>query len=160
MRAALVLLLAAGRVARADEPADPNDTLVYKAPTGHDIIIDADNDRSTSNIALVAGMAGGGALLGGVGLYFHLDSRSESTKVSATVPTSRPWLPSDQAAVDQAAGDRTKAAIFYGIGGALVIAAAVTLIVTDPGSTRTVIHPHTALVPVPGGAVAMHAWSF
>lgn len=161
MRAAVLLLLvAATRVARADEPADPNDTLVYKAPTGHDIVVVTDNDRSTSNIALVSGMAGAGALLGGVGLYFHLDSRSESSKVSATVPTSRPWLPSDQAAVDQAASDRTKAVIFYSLGGALVVAAAVMLIVTDPGSTTTVIHPHTALVPVPGGAIAMHAWSF
>lgn len=164
MRAVVLGVLAAATVAHADqvpvEPPDPADTQMFKAPTGRDIVIDTPNDRSTSNIILVSSLAGGGAILGGIGLYFHLDSRSQSDKVSATAPTGRPWTGANQSAVDTAASDRTAAAVFYGVGGALIIAAAVTLMLTDPGSTRTVIHPHTALAPVPGGAIAMHEWSF
>ena len=161
MRAGLLLLVAT-TVAHAEpaEPTDPTDTPVFKPPTGHDIVVEIPGERTNMNIAVISGIAAGGALIGGLGVYFHLDSKSESNKVSAGVPTSRPWLPSDQAAVDQAASDRTKAAIFYGVGGALIIAAVVALIVTDPGSTKTVIHPHTAIAPTPGGALAIHEWSF
>ena len=164
MRVVLPLLVAATTVAHAQpsasEPPDPADTPMFKAPTGHDFVVETPEERSTTNIAVIAGIAGAGALVGGLGVYFHLDSRSESNKVSAGVPTSRPWLPADQAAVDQASSDRTKAVIFYSLGGALIIGAVVALIVTDPGTTRTVIHPHTAIAPTPGGAIAMHEWSF
>jgi hypothetical protein len=164
MRATLLLLVAATTIAQAQpsatEPPDPADTPMFKAPTGHDFVVETPEERSTTNIAAIAGIAGAGALVGGLGLYFHLDSRSESNKVTAGVPTSRPWLPADQAAVDQASSDRTKAALCYAVGGALIIGAVVALIVTDPGSTRTVIHPHTAIAPTPGGAIAMHVWSF
>lgn len=162
MRAVLPLLVLATTVAHAQPtaPPDPADTPMFKAPTGHDFVVETDEERSTANIATIAGVAGAGALFGGIGVYFHLDSRSEANKVSAAVPTSRPWLPADQAAVDQASSDRTKAAIFYGLGGACLIGAVVALIVTDPGSTKTVIHPHTAIAPTPGGAIALRSWSF
>jgi len=162
MRAVLALLVAATTAAHAQpsEPADPADTPIFKPSVGHDIVVETQEDRSTANIAAIAGVAGAGALLGGLGVYFHLDSRTQSDKVSAGKPTSRPWSPADQAAGDQAASDRTKAAVFYGVGGALLIGAVVAMIVTDPGSTKTVIHPHTAIAPTPGGAIAMRSWSF
>lgn len=162
MRAVVLGLLAASTVAHADivNPPDPADTQMFRAPTGGDIVIDTPNDRSTNNVILLSSLAGAGAILGGVGLYFHLDSRSQSDKISATANTGRPWTPADQATADTASSDRTKAAVFYAVGGALIIASAITLMLTDPGSTHTVIHPHTALAPVPGGAIAMHEWSF
>lgn len=163
MRAALLLLVAATTAVRADAPpVSPDyDGPMFKAPTtGKDIVIETPEERSSTNILVIASTAGAGALIGGLGLYFHLDSRSQSDKLSTTKATGRPWLPADQAAVDQAASDRTKAVVFYTVGGALIIGAVVALLVTDPGSTTTVIHPHTALVPTPGGAMAMHEWSF
>ena len=164
MRVALLGLVAASKVAHADTtpivPPDPADTQMFKAPTGHDIVVETPNERTAANIGLVAGLAGAGALIAGVGLYFHLDSRSESDKVTAGSPTSRPWGAADQTHVDNASSDRTKAIVFYSVGGALVIGALVTLFVTDPGSSTTVIHPHTSLAPVPGGAIAFHEWSF
>lgn len=163
MRVVLPLLVAATTAAHAepaDEPPDPADAPMFKPPVGHDIVVEVQEDRSTANIAAISGVAGAGAIFGGLGVYFHLDSRTQSDKVSAGKATSRPWSPADQAAVDQAASDRTKAAVFYGVGGALLIGAVVAMIVTDPGSTKTIIHPHTAIAPTPGGAIAMRSWSF
>ena len=162
MRAVLPLLVALASAAHAEptEPPDPADAPMFRPAVGHDIVVETPNERSTTNIASISGAAGLGAALGGLGVYFHLDSKSAANKVTADSPTNRPWLPADQAAVDQASSDRTKAAIFYGVGGALIIGAVVALIVTDPGSTRTVIHPHLAIAPTPGGAIAMRSWSF
>ncbi len=160
MRGPLLLLVAATTAARAGTAAIPEGTAPQTASEGKDVVIETPEERTTMNIVAIASVAGGGALIGGLGVYFHLDSKTESDKVSAGVPTGRPWLPADQAAVDQASSDRTKAIIFYSLGGAAIIGAAVALILTDPGSTKTVIHPHTAIAPLPGGAIAMHEWRF
>jgi hypothetical protein len=166
MRRALLLLVAASTTARAGTPATPEpgtpdyDGPMFKAPAAKDYVVETPEERSTMNIVAIASVAGGGVLIGGLGVYFNLDSKTQSDKVSVGVPTGRPWTATDQAAVDQASSDRTKAIIFYSLGGAAIIGAAVALIVTDPGSTKTVIHPHTAIAPLPGGAIAMHEWSF
>ena len=166
MRGALLLLVAASTVARAGTPATPDpgtpdyDGAMFKSPTGPDYVVETPEERSTMNIVVIASVAGGGALLGGVGAYFNLDSKTQSDKVSTGVPTQKPWTAADQAAVDQASSDRTKAIVFYSLGGAAIIGATIALLLTDPGSTKTTIHPHTAIAPVPGGAIAMHEWRF
>jgi len=135
------------------------------APMHRDIVVTVDGDRSGQNIALCAGIAAGGALLGGLGLYYNLDSRDAAQTVSPKHALNAPWSPNDQALYDRAHSSAVKAGVFYGLGGALVIAAAITYIVTAPASETTVIHPHYARVqpiiaPSPTGALVGGAWSF
>jgi hypothetical protein len=129
---------------------------------GKDIVIVTPGDRSRDNILLISGMAGAGAILSGVGLYFHLDARSASNQVSASTPTDKAWTKSEQALYDEAHSSTTKAAVFYGIGGALVLASVITLMVTQPESETTIIHPHgtPTVAPTPGGALVGGAWRF
>jgi hypothetical protein len=106
----------------------------------------------------------GAALFGGLGLYFHLDSRDAAARVTATTPTNHPWSPADQANYDQANSSRTKAIVLYSIGGAATIAAAAYLIVTTPPDFETTIRPHRKFVPkvdvAPQAAVVGGTWSW
>lgn len=127
------------------------------------VVIKEPNERTWGNIATCAGIAAVGFALGGVGLYYNLDSRNAANTVSSPGATGLAWSAALQADVDRAHDSGVKAGVFYGIGGAAVIAAVVTLIATDPGSHTTTIYPHdgTALIaPAPGGAVVGGAWSF
>lgn len=125
---------------------------------GQDIVIRTDRPRSATNIAEVAGLAGVGVILGGVGLYYHLDSRDNANAVSPDRPTNQPWTAADKDKFDTAHSSAVKAGILYGVGGAAVIASVVLLIVTDPGQNETVIHPHVSSTP--GGAIFGNVWSF
>lgn len=136
---------------------------VRVAAAEREIVIDTPGERTRENKLLLAGLAGAGVLAGGLGLYWHLDSRSASREVSAKELTGKAWTSDRQALVEQADRSRTRAAIAYGIGGALVVSAVVALIVTEPPSERTVIHPRSAtptVAPIQGGAVVGGAWSF
>ena len=165
MKFALVLVMVPG-LALADVPDDgisrgsaAPGTAPMQVPIRHeDIVVTTPGERSTKNIAILASIAGAGALLGGVGVYFNLDSRSAADSVSAHSPTSTPWTPQRQASFDQAHDSGVKAEIFYGLGGALVIGAVVGMIVTVPKSETTVIHPHITVQP--GGATLGGSWSF
>ena len=130
-----------------------------------DIVITVPGDRSTQNIAMVAGIAAAGALLGGIGVYYNLDSKSAAENVSPKHPTNTPWTAADQADYDRAHSSGIKAGVFYGLGGAVLIGAIVTLIVTAPASETTVIHPHYAgvqplVAPTANGAMVGGAWRF
>jgi hypothetical protein len=128
---------------------------------GKDIVITVPGERSHHNILVLSSIAGAGALLGAVGLYFNLDARSAANDVNADQAQHVPWTPALQSKYDQAHDSSVKAGVFYGLGGAVVIGAIVGLIITTPKDTTTVIHPHTALIaPTPGGAVVGTAWSF
>lgn len=120
-------------------------------------------ERSLGNKLLLAGLVGGGALAGGLGVYFHLESRDASNAVGADSFTSMAWTPEDQANVDRAEDNRGKAAIAYGIGGGFMIAAIVTLIVTEPKAETIVITPKRPMpivTPADGGALLGGRWSF
>ncbi|MGE5180456.1 MAG: hypothetical protein ACM31C_00255 [Acidobacteriota bacterium] len=128
-----------------------------------DIVIVTEPDRPANNKILLASLAGGAALFGGIGLYFHLDSRSASNDVSAKRSTNTAWTSADAARYDQAHSSATKAEVFYGIGGALLVGAVVTWIVTAPNSETTVIHTGggtPVVAPTPGGALVGGAWTF
>ncbi len=124
------------------------------------IVIKSTPDRTPKNIAILAGVAGAGALVGGLGLYYHLDARDLSGKVSTADFTNRPWTPTLQAAYDKANHEATYATVAYSIGGALLVGAAVALIVTAPSEETTIIHPHVGAAPTRGGAAVSAAWSF
>ena len=128
---------------------------------GKDIVITVAGERSRNNIIVLSSIAGAGVLLGAVGLYYNLDARSAANDVSSLEGGHIAWTPALQAKYDQAHDSSTKAEVFYGLGGAVVIGAIVGLILTSPADQTTVIHPHTAVVaPTPGGAVVGTAWSF
>lgn len=129
-------------------------------PMQKDIVIRVNRDRDTNNILLISGIAGAGAILGAVGVYYNLDSRDAARAVSPKMPTHQPWTAAQQADYDRAHSSGVKAGIFYGVGGAALIAAAVLFIATAPGEDKTVIHPHYAIAPTPGGAFVARAWSF
>ncbi|HEV7556418.1 MAG TPA: hypothetical protein VGO00_13220 [Kofleriaceae bacterium] len=161
LRAVFAMLVAMTASARADddEPA-PN----FPDPTGPDYTITSPGERTTKNEIILASIAGGGALFGLIGGYYHRDSHSASNKVTAIFPTNHPWSATDQASYDQAESSRTKAIVFYSIGGAALVTAAVYLIVTQPADTQTLIHPHRRFVPkvdvAPTGAVLGGGWTF
>lgn len=145
----------------------PNyDVKNFPAPKGADVVIVSYPERSKKNLLTLGVLAAGGVILGGVGLYFHLDSRSASDDVSTHKFTGEPWTPERADTFDRAHSSSVAAGVFYGIGGALLLTSAVVYIVTEPKAETTVIHPHydpkpTALVaPTRGGAVVGGAWRF
>jgi len=147
VKAVWVLLIAlSSRVAAAEHP--------------HDIVVEIPGERSTTNLAVLGGLTGGALVFGALAVYFHLDSRSLSNELSASMPTGKPWSPSLQNKDQQASDDRTRAAVLYSIGGALLVGAVVTYIATEPDSETQVIHPHTAVQPTQGGALVSHWWTF
>ncbi len=131
-------------------------------PMRKDIVVTTDRDRDGKNIALVASIAGAGAILAGLGAYYNFDSRDAANAVSPSRPTGAAWTSDRQADYDRAHDSGVKAGIFYGVGGAALITAVVLYIATAPGTETTVIHPHYAptVAPTPGGAVLGGAWSF
>ncbi|HEU0037507.1 MAG TPA: hypothetical protein VFQ53_43145 [Kofleriaceae bacterium] len=159
-------------VAHADEPAipptsEPAPDVPATAPrpdrptlrsAPREIVVDIPGERSRNNKLVLIGVTAASAIAGGIGLYYHLDSRSASDEVSAQLFTGRPWTADDEATVDRAASSRTRAAIGYSIGGALLVGAIVGYTLTDPAPRREVIR--TSLVPVPGGAIAGAGWRF
>jgi hypothetical protein len=169
MKTALVLALVVPRLAFADIPDDgtrPDNGLgapatVRSSQTSFhhkDIVVTSTAERSPKNVAILASIAGAAVVFGGLGVYFTLDSKSASDDVSAHRPMSVPWTADRQATYDRAHDSAVKAEIFYGVGGALLIGAVVGLIVTQPETETTVIHPHVAVGP--GGAVLGGSWSF
>ena len=177
MRLAWIALgLMVGSPAFADEPPPPDappaptaalapapPASVAPVPLHKPIVITVANDRDAKNIAVIAGIAGAGAILGAVGVYYNLDSRDASNAVSPHMATNEPWTSVQQADYDRAHSSAVKAGIFYGLGGAALITAVVMLVVTAPGEEQTVIRPHYALptvAPAPGGAVLGGVWSF
>jgi hypothetical protein len=133
------------------------------AAADRDIVIETPNERSTNTKILLGVVAGAGVVAGGLGAYWHLDSRSAAADVSAGKFTGEAWTSEDVALADQADRSGSRAAVAYGIGGALLIGAAIAFIVTDPGSETTVITPNRGtptVAPTAGGAVLGGMWSF
>jgi hypothetical protein len=140
---------------------DPDNAADYRPQPMHkDIVIKVYDDRDTKNVAMLAGIAGLGAVLGAVGVYYNLDSRDAASAVSPKMPTGQPWTAAQQADYDRAHSSGVKAGVFYGLGGAAVLTAAVLFIVTAPAERATVIHPHYSIAPTQGGAFVARAWSF
>jgi hypothetical protein len=146
-------------IAHADD-----DVAQFPDPTGPAYTVTSHGDRSTNNKLALASIAGGGLLLGAVGLYFHLDSRDAADQVGSLVETSHTWSAADQAVYDRAGSSGTKAKAFYALGSLAVLTAIVGYIITEPPTETTVIRPHRAPKPVvapePGGAVLGGVWSF
>jgi hypothetical protein len=167
MRLLVLLVLVVPQLVMADVPDDgaspteapPGQPRAHAVPIRHkDIVVTTPGERTSKNIAIVATIAGAGLVIGGAGVYYNLDSRSAADEVSAHRETSLPWTAQRQATYDRAHDSGVKAEVFYGVGGALLIGAAVAWIVTEPKDETTVIHPHIEVEP--GGATFGGTWSF
>ena len=174
--------------ARADEPAPPTPTeptpepapapppaapvqpqppsSVKPEPVGPVYTITSHADRSTKNVVVLGSIAGGAAVLGLVGVAFNLDSQAQANKISLVQATAIPWTAADQKAYDRAHSSGVVAGVFYGLGGAALITAAIAYIVTAPKEEVTAIRPHgygrpqPTVAPTPGGAILGGAWTF
>lgn len=114
--------------------ASAGDYFGQDAPS-HEISYRVDNPRTTRQRIVLGALFGGAALASGIGLAFHLDSRSKSNDVTETGELSgRTYDPAVDATRRGALRSRTRAIVAYGIGGALAAAGVVALILTDPGS--------------------------
>jgi hypothetical protein len=180
MRLALGFAIAAALagVARADEPVPPSEPpppeQPEKAPApaeetfdkpalrplvrAREIVVEVPGERSRTNKLVLGSMAVAGVLFSGIAVKYHLDSRDAADAVSAGVFTGRPWSPELQAEVDRAADARRNATLGYSIGGALLVAAVVTFIATEPKSSREVMRPHLSLSQ--HGATMGGTWSW
>lgn len=138
----------------------------FAAPKGHDYTIRTYADRTTNNVIGLAVVGGASLIIGGIGVYYNLDSRDRSAEVSAHKLTGIAWTPELQSKYDQAQHSATMAGVMYGIGGALLLGTAIAYIITEPKQEEIVVHPHvdskpTALVaPIRGGALVGGTWSF
>lgn len=169
MRAAgcvAVLVFGVGGVANAQPPnaqPPPAEAPLVPRPKPREIEIEIPGERSTANIVTLAAIAGAGAIVGGIGVYFNLDARSAQQDVEANKFTAKPWTEVQVALVERADRSSTRAGIAYGVGGALLIGATVAFIITAPKSETSVIRTTSAtptIAPAPGGAVLGGAWRF
>src|SRR4051812_19897874 len=117
---------------------DPDNAADYRPQPMHkDIVIKVYDDRDTKNVAMLAGIAGLGAVLGAVGVYYNLDSRDAASAVSPKMPPPQPGTAAQQADYDRAHSPGVKAGVFYGLGGAALITGGVLFIVTAPAERAT-----------------------
>ena len=145
----------------------PNrDVRDFPAPRGKDVVVVSYPERSKQNVYMLGGLAIGGALVGALGLYFHMDSRSATDDVAANKFLNVPWSAAHQDTYDRARSSSITAGVLYGVGGGLLLATAILYIATEPKPETITIQPRanpkpTALVaPTPGGAVVGGAWRF
>jgi hypothetical protein len=141
-------VLAAGPAAADDYFADAQkEEVAYRI----------DRSRTNRQRWILGGLAGGTLLFGGLGLYFHLESRDLSDQVSAQggEHTGRIYTPQVDATREDALSARTLAIAGYSAGGAALLATIVYFIVTDPGEEYVTLTPGAApvVVPISGGAV-------
>ncbi len=143
-----------------------HDTRNFPDPKGKDVVIVSYPERSKTNIATIVGLAAGGAIIGAVGFYFHMDSRSASDEVSAHRFTGEPWSAAHQDTYDRAHSSAVAAGVLYGVGGGLLLASAIVYMATEPKAETMVIHPHSGsqaralIAPTNGGAMIGGAWRF
>jgi len=125
---------------------------------GRTIVVRYTPDRTRANMVMLGAFGGAAALFGGLGVYFHLESRSEADEVSAKSYTGRPWTQERQDTYDRSTRDSTIAGVLYGIGGALALTTAVLYIVTEPELQETIMTPHVSATRE--GAMIGGGWRF
>jgi hypothetical protein len=92
-------------------------------------------------------------------VYWHLDSRDAANAVSADEFTGEAWTDEKIGLVDRADRSKTRATVAYALGGALLIGAIATWILTEPESETAIIRTGgLGVAPVEGGG--MVTWSY
>ena len=165
------VLVAGGVPARADTPAPPattpsaptNPTIDYFQKGGGGVLVRKDRSRTRRQKLLIYGLAGGAALFGGLGAYFHYDSKSIADELSADSDQHQRWSPELQDKYDRGQLDGKLAIAGYAISAGLIAATIVVVIKTDPGTELETIGPGGAKPVadvVPGGATVGASWSW
>jgi hypothetical protein len=125
-----------------------------------------DRSRSTTEWVIIGSLAGGAAAFGGLGLLFHLDSRDASNDLNAIGRhTGRIY---DDAAVrtwKRAHRSRALAITGYSIGGGLLVASMIAVVLTEPGADEYTVGGEPVgtsllIAPAPGGAMVTKGWTF
>lgn len=133
---------------------------------GRDIVVRYHPDRTRQNMLMMAALGGAGLVFGGIGLYYHLDATSAIDAVQADRFTGDTWSQGHQDNYDRAYTSSIVAGVSYGIGGALLLATAITYIVTEPEMETRVIRPYSNnrpisyVTPLRGGAFVGRGWTF
>jgi hypothetical protein len=149
-----------------EEPPPPRPQseapVIYKQPIRpREIVVDIPGVRSTQTRLMLGGLAAATLIVGGIGLYFHVESRDAANEVSRQIFAGETWTQARQDRVEDAERSKTRAIIGSTAGGLLLAGTITALILTEPKSERAVIRPrHAGVVPVPGGAIAGAGWSF
>jgi hypothetical protein len=158
----VVLALArAAPSASADAGNAPTGDYFARGASTNEVVVRTPGARTPAQRRLIAGVLGGAAALGGLGLYFHLDGKRAADRVSADAETDVVWSRALQADYDHAERYRDLAIVSYALGGAALVAAAVIVLRTAPPDVverKQIALP--AIAPVRGGAIASLGWSF
>lgn len=131
-----------------------------------DIVVRYHPDRTRENMLMLAALGGAGLVFGGIGLYFHRDATSAIDAVAADRFTGDAWSSRHQDDYDRAYSSSIVAGVTYGIGGALLLATAITYIVTEPEMQTRVVRPYSNnrpisyVTPLRGGAFVGRGWTF
>lgn len=174
MRAAWIALVLATTTPVVAQPAQPEAPPSEPSPEGdptdrpllrpahkpREIVIEVPGARSPMNKLALAATLGAGLVASGIGVYFHLDSRSASDDVEAVQFEGEAWTQEEVDLVARAERSRGRAVIGYAVGGALVIGAITAFIVTAPKAERAVIRTGASASLIPGGAMAVRTWRF
>lgn len=158
---AALALFAAAVVAAAPARADVDYFTMGGDPTV--VTFHQGKSRTRNEKLLIGGLALGAVAAGGVGLYFHLDSRDAARDVSANHLTGRIWSADDQVTYDRAHRSGVKAIVGYSVGGLFLAAAAVAVWKTHPGDEDVKLLPGQgapSVSPTTGGVVLGGVWSF
>jgi hypothetical protein len=154
-----------GETEKTEAPPPPKEThegVYYKSPIRpREIVVDIPGVRPTQTKLMLYSLAAASVIAGGIGLYYHLDSRSAANTVSRSLFSGETWTQDRQDRLEEGERSKTRAAVAYTVGGLFVTGTIIALILTEPKSERTVIRPrHAGIAPTPGGAVAAAGWSF
>ncbi len=131
-----------------------------------------DRERNTRQRILIASLFGGSVVFGGVGLLFHLDSKSKSDEVSTDAGRHSGRIYTEELDDTRRAAirSRTVAMASYAVGGGFLIGTFIAYLLTDPG--QETVHVGTEAVgdrgararllvePTAGGALVGGAWRF
>lgn len=177
------LVLAMPRTSFAEEPAPPPPASeppaaepvesrpeVLPAPSpvpprrqrSREITVEIPGERSRNNKIMCASITAAGAIASAFAVYWHLDSRDASNELSADAFTGEAWTPEKVALVERADRSKTRATVAYSIGGALLIGAIATWILTEPESETAIIRTGgvTVTPTFDGGGMVTKLWSF
>jgi hypothetical protein len=146
----------------APPPPRSEAPIIYKAPIRpREIVVDVPGVRSTQTRLILGTLAAATVIVGGIGLYFHVESRDAANEVSRSVFDGETWTQARQDRLEEGERARSRAIVSYTFGGLLLTGTVVALILSEPRSERHVIRPrHAGVAPIPGGAIAGAGWSF
>ena len=161
---ALLSMLALAPHTVLSDPAPASPDYFGRASKPGTISYQDDGDRSIADRHLILGLYIGAAVVGGLGLYFHLDSRAAADDVSNENEATGPWTASLQSTYDRAHRDGELAEVSYGVAGGLLIGAIVATWWTQPKPRTAQVEvsrmPTPVVSPSHNGGVVSAQWDF